>query len=74
MSIERNIVRGKGNCPECYGFGEIEEDLYVVDWVRGGYIDGTISICPTCDGSGEVEEEEEDDDEEEEDDDEEDDD
>lgn len=57
MSIENGKIRGSGNCPECGGYGEIEEDRPVVDWVHGGYIDGSISVCPVCDGNGEIDDE-----------------
>ena len=42
--------------PECGGEGEIEEERYVVDWSDGGYIEGYMTECAYCDGSGSVEE------------------
>ena len=54
MSLADGIKYGAGNCPECFGYGEIEEDDHVVDWVRGGYIDGQVLTCPRCDGNGEI--------------------
>jgi len=57
VSIADGKIRGSGNCPECLGYGEVEDEVYVVDWVHGGYIDGSISVCPVCDGNGEIDDE-----------------
>lgn len=42
-------------CPECGGDGRVEYERAVVDYVNGGYLEGYMDICETCDGAGEVE-------------------
>mgnify|MGYP007073331746 CR=1 FL=1 len=49
------IPEGCVTCKECCGDGEVEYDHYVVDWDRGGYIDGRIETCEVCGGDGYVE-------------------
>ena len=42
-------------CPECGGEGRCEYERAVVDYMRGGDLEGYINECEKCEGSGEVE-------------------
>ena len=41
-------------CPECGGTGRCEYERHVVDYERGGYIDGYFDDCDECGGTGEI--------------------
>jgi len=49
------IQAGMKLCPECDGYGELEYERPVVDWMRGGYLEGYMDNCDKCDGEGYVE-------------------
>jgi len=57
------IPKGKKTCPECNGECEVEFERAVVDWNHGGYIDGYMDTCPTCEGDGFVADEKDEEDE-----------
>ena len=42
-------------CQHCFGDGEIEYAVPVVDWDRGGFLKGVIEECDVCKGEGYVE-------------------
>ena len=44
-------------CPECGGYGELEYERPVVNWMHGGYLEGYMDTCDKCDGEGYVEDE-----------------
>tara|TARA_S200002703_G_scaffold153961_1_gene156128 strand:+ start:1367 stop:1534 length:168 start_codon:yes stop_codon:yes gene_type:complete len=41
-------------CTECGGEGELEYERAVVDWIRGGYLEGYMNDCEKCNGTGEI--------------------
>jgi len=41
-------------CPECGGEGKVEYERAVVDWTRGGYLEGYMDDCEECNGTGEI--------------------
>jgi DnaJ-class molecular chaperone len=43
-------------CPECGGEGECEYERPVVDYTNGGYLEGYMDTCDTCDGEGYINE------------------
>ena len=43
-------------CPECGGEGECEYERPVVDWNNGGYLEGYMDTCDTCEGEGYINE------------------
>lgn len=43
------------SCPECGGEGMVEYERPVIDYVNGGYLEGYIDTCDTCQGDGEIE-------------------
>jgi len=42
-------------CPECAGDGRVEYERAVVDYQNGGYLEGYLDDCETCEGCGEIE-------------------
>jgi|TARA_R100000995_G_scaffold82929_2_gene57704 DnaJ-class molecular chaperone len=44
------------SCEECGGDGQVEYERPVVDFNRGGYLEGYMDNCEQCNGSGEVNE------------------
>ena len=48
-------------CHQCFGDGEIEYTVPVVDWDRGGFLKGVIGECDVCKGEGYLEVEDEED-------------
>ena len=42
-------------CPQCGGEGRVEYERPVVDYERGGYLEGYYDECDECGGFGEVE-------------------
>lgn len=43
-------------CPECGGEGECEYERPVVDYTNGGYLEGYMDTCDTCEGEGYINE------------------
>ena len=39
-------------CGTCYGRGETEKDVPVIDYVNGGYIKTRYETCQECGGDG----------------------
>jgi DnaJ-class molecular chaperone len=47
---------GYVKCLECGGEGECEYERPVVDHTNGGYLEGYMDTCDTCDGEGYINE------------------
>jgi DnaJ-class molecular chaperone len=44
-----------GQCQECLGEGKVVIEIAMADWDHGGYIRESLTECPDCSGTGEVE-------------------
>ena len=42
-------------CPECAGDSRVEYERAVIDYQNGGYLQGYMDDCETCEGCGEIE-------------------
>ncbi len=42
-------------CTECLGEGRVVTETGVADWDHGGFIRESLTDCPDCFGTGEVE-------------------
>lgn len=42
-------------CAECLGEGQVVIETAVANWDHGGFIRESLTDCPDCSGSGEVE-------------------
>jgi len=42
-------------CPDCDGQGEYHQEMTVIDYTRGGYLEDRMAECPRCEGLGLVE-------------------
>ena len=51
MNAIRNIEL---HCPSCGSTGQIEREISVPDYIRGGDIIGRIETCELCEGRGAV--------------------
>jgi len=49
---QRMLESGHIECPECGGEGECEYERSVIDWNDGGYLEGYMDTCDTCEGEG----------------------
>lgn len=47
---------GYVKCLECGGEGECEYERPVVDYTNGGYLEGYMDTCDTCEGEGYINE------------------
>ena len=56
------IPKGMMPCPECEGFGTIEEDTFITDWNNGHDVMTKWWTCPMCLGACIVEDEDYDED------------
>jgi len=50
-----DFTLGKKQCLECLGEGQIVTENAVADWDHGGFIRESLTNCPECFGTGEVE-------------------
>tara|TARA_R110002020_G_scaffold425412_2_gene634805 strand:- start:1195 stop:1344 length:150 start_codon:yes stop_codon:yes gene_type:complete len=44
-----------GQCQECLGEGKVVIEIAMADWDHGGFIRESLTECPECYGTGEVE-------------------
>jgi len=42
-------------CLECFGEGRVVTETGVADWSHGGFVRESLTNCPDCFGTGEVE-------------------
>ena len=49
---QKMLKSGYIKCPECGGEGECEYERSVIDWNDGGYLEGYMDTCDTCEGEG----------------------